>query len=168
MALLRSGWRVDTRSGRYRVVSGWVVVMLALILLGSIVGTVIGLTIATLVFGLCGYCAVVLNSERRQVRATRGRKVSQDDEQGRGSGWGRGGAAFLLAMLAAIASGSAIAGLPIGPAVDRVTIGGIVLPVIWAAFIVWVLSETRLRRAVLGLCRVIGVSAILIAIEVLA
>lgn len=168
LALLRSGWRNSERRGRARVASGWTALLVSLYLLTTVLGPLIGLTIATLAFGLCGYCLVALNTERRQPRNTRGRIVTQDaSPQAFGNGWGRGFAAFFLAMITTIAIGAAAAGLPIGLPVNRVTIGALVLPIIWAGLVIWVLSEARLRRPVLGLCATIGASGLLITVEML-
>ncbi|WP_288486027.1 hypothetical protein [uncultured Novosphingobium sp.] len=169
VALLRLGWKVNGHCGNIRVASGWIVLLVALFLLAAALGTLVGLTVATLAFGLCGYGAVILNSERRPLRKTPERISSQDTTpQRRGHGWGRGSAAILLTMGAAIAVGAAAAGLPICLPVNRVTIGGLVLPLVWAGLIIWVLSDMRLRRAVLGLCTIIGASGLLITVEFLA
>ncbi len=169
LALLRSGWKNSERRGRARVASGWSALLVSLYLLSSALGTLIGLTIATLAFGLYGYGLVALNAERRPLRNTYRRIATQDaSPQAFGNGWGRGSAAFFLAMIATIAMGAAAAGLPIGLPVNRVTIGALVLPILWAGLIIWVLSEARLRRPVLGLCAIIGASGLLISVEMLA
>jgi len=169
VALLRSGWKIGRSRGSIRVAIGWTVLVVSLNLLVSALGTLVGLTIATLAFSICGYGAVILNSERRPLRKARARISSQDAcPQTRSNGWGRGSAAFLLAMIAALAVGAAAAGLPIGLPVNRVTLFGLVLPFFWAGLIIWVLSEARLGRPVLGLCATIGASGVIIAIEVLA
>lgn len=73
-----------------------------------------------------------------------------------------------LAMIAALTMGSAAAGIPLGAAVDRVTLGPMVLSIVWAGFIIWIVSDPKLRRPVIAMASIIAGSGAVIALELLA
>ena len=166
VALLRWGWA----TGRLQTTAGWLTLILALILLSRQFGILVGSTIALLAFSLCGFMAVALNIERRVIRHRRTRIASEEVEQParREYGWGRGLSATFLAMIAALTMGSAAAGIPLGAAVNRVTLGPMVLSIVWAGFIIWIVSDPKLRRPVIGLAGIIAGSGAVIALELLA
>ncbi len=169
VALLRSGWNGTRPGGLWRTAMGCAALACAVIFMALNLGVLIGSTLAFLAFSLCGFIAVALNVERRPYRKRQARIASSDVKpQHRGQAWGRGLSASILTMIAALIIGSASAGLPLGPAADRVTIGGMVLPLVWAGLIIWSLSDPRSRRPIFGMSSAIILSGIFIAIELAA
>ncbi len=169
VALLRSGWNGTRPGDPWRTVMGWAALAYALISLALHLGVLIGSTLALLAFSLSGFIAVALNVERRSYRTRQARVTLPDvTPQNRGKAWGRGLSASVLSMIAALMTGSASTGIPLGLAVNRVTIGGMVLPLIWASLIIWAVSDPIMRRPIFGMGGVITLSGICIAIELTA
>lgn len=169
VGLMRFGWERGTSFRKLYTAAGWAMLVVALTVMSRRDGIVVGTTITLLAFSLCGFVAVAINMERRIARSRPARIAAPAVVgQSKGAWWGRGLTTFFLAMIAALAIGSAGAGLPLGRPADRVTIGGIILPIFWAGFGIWALSDPRPRRPAIGLAAIGLCSGVVIAAELMA
>lgn len=130
---------------------------------------VIGGVTALLAFSLFGLLAVIVGAERRADR-TRPARVVEPEIRPRkhGRGWARGVTAFLLAMITAETVGAAFAGIRIGTPADRVSIGSLIVPFIWAAFVIWALADRKILRPVIGMTSALAVASAAITWSLLA
>ncbi len=155
------------------LVAGWLAFVLALIA-GSIWrGPEIGIAFVLLALSLFAYVGVAIGLERKPPRARPARNAAFEpeltDPEQRPVRWVRGVVRSLIAFLVA---GSAAAGVGLSIAVylpineiDRLALGGIVVPTIWAAGMAWTLAETRLVRAFVPMMAVaaVGIGAAFLA-----
>lgn len=58
----------------------------------------------------------------------------------------------------------AVAGIPIGAPVDRVSISSLIVPFVWAAFVIWALADRKLLRVVVSLAGALVASSAAIAL----
>jgi hypothetical protein len=142
---------------------------MAAVLLSVSRGSVIGIVAALLAFSLLGLVAVLLGVERRPDRGKPVR-VAEPESRPRSlwRGWARGVTAFFLPMFASVAVGAAFAGLPIGAPADRVSIGSLIVPFLWAAVVVWALADRKILRPVIGMAGALAISSVAIAVGLLA
>jgi hypothetical protein len=106
---------------------------------------------------LAAYALIATTHERRIDKRREPREATLDPEE-RPTNWRRGiGKALLAIVLAGIASigvGVALAiYLPMPPA-DRAVIGGLLVPILWGGGMAWTLCDPRLVRATIILLAV--------------
>jgi hypothetical protein len=158
VVLLRKRWLLKKRGGGLAyLVAGWLSVLAGFHVFGRAWGAEVGITYAAGALSVAAYALVAATHERR-VSRERGPRESAFDPEERPTNWRRGVAKSLLAiMLAGIASigvGVALAiYLPLPPA-DRAVIGGLLVPVLWGGGMAWTLSDPRLVRATIILLSV--------------
>jgi hypothetical protein len=169
VGMLRYSRRSETDHRSLCSFVGWFALLPALILLWWSLGLTVGAVTLVLAFSLIGYLAVLLGAERRAAR-TRSPRVSEPEVRPhiRWRGWVRGLAAFFLALISSIAIGSACAGMPFGAPADRLSIGSMIVPLIWAGFVVWALTDRKILRPVIGMGSALVASGAAIAWALLA
>lgn len=121
----------------------------------------LGVTYGALALAFVAYAIIVWGIELRQSSARAPREPALEPED-RPTNWPRGIAKSLLAIvLAGIASigvGVAIAvAMPLA-AYDRIMLGGILVPLLWGGGMAWTLSDAKLLRATIVLIVVSAVS----------
>ncbi len=166
---LRYSRRSDANHRALWSIAGWLALLPALVLLCWCLGPAIGAVTLVLAFSLIGYLAVLLGAERRAAR-TRPPRVAEPEirPHSRWRGCVRGLTALFLALAASTAIGSAGAGLPLGVPADRLSIGAMIVPLIWAAFVVWALADRKILRPVICMIGAVAVSSAAIAWALLA
>ncbi len=152
VSVLRYSRRAEASHLSLWFVAGWFALLPALILFWWSLGPAVGAVTFVLAFSLIGYLAVLLGAERRAAR-TRSPRVSEPEIRPhiRWRGWVRGLTAFFLALISSVAIGSASAGLALGAPSDRLSIGSMIVPLIWAIFVVWALADRKILRPVIGM-----------------
>jgi hypothetical protein len=135
-------------------------VLAAFVVLAEAWGAELGTTYALGVLSLVAYGVIGATYERRADKRRAVRESAYDPEE-RPTNWRRGvGKALLAIVLAGVASigvGVAVAvEMPLPPQ-DRAVIGGLLVPILWGGGMAWTLSDPRLVRATIIL---LGVSAI--------
>lgn len=150
VVMLRKRWLARGSDGIAFLIGGWLAVLGSLVLLGEAFGAELGTTYALGALSIAAYAVVAATYERRESKR-RGPRESAFDPEERPTNWRRGIAKSLLAIvLAGIASigvGVALAiYLPLPPA-DRAVLGGLLVPILWGGGMAWTLSDPRLVRA---------------------
>jgi hypothetical protein len=169
VTLLRYSWLPKTVRARLCAVAGWLCLVGGAVLLSASRGIAIGVIAALLAFSLSGLLAVFLGAERRADRIKPARVAEPDNRpRSRWRGWARGTTAFLLAMFASVAVGAAFTGLPVGAPADRVSVGSLIVPFLWATFVIWALADRKILRPVIGMAGALAVSSAAIAWGLLA
>jgi len=169
VGLLRYRSRLTPDRRGHWAIAGWLALASAMTLLVLWHGVVIGIFAALLTFSLSGLLAVFLDAEVRMGRARPPRLTEPESRPNRRwRGWARGATAFLLAMFASVAIGAVFAGFPIGTPADRVAVGLLVVPFLWAAFVVWALADQKILRPVMGMTSALALSGAAIAWGLLA
>lgn len=151
----RSGFKAHLQLG------GWLAIIAGFVLFSRVWGAEVGIAYGALALSLCAYVIIALGIELRSTPARAPREVALEPEE-RATSWRRGTAKSLLAIvLAGIASigvGVAIAvAVPMAP-YDRIMLGGILVPVLWGGGMAWTLSDAKLLRATIVLLAVSAVS----------
>jgi len=150
VVMLRKRWLARGSDGIAFLIGGWLAVLGSLVLLGEAFGAELGTTYALGALSIAAYAVVAATYERRESKR-RGPRESAFDPEERPTNWRRGiGKALLAIVLAGIASigvGVALAiYLPLPPA-DRAVLGGLLVPILWGGGMAWTLSDPRLVRA---------------------
>jgi hypothetical protein len=150
VVMLRKRWLTRGSDGIAFLIGGWLAVLGSFVLLGEAFGAELGTTYALGALSIAAYAVVAATYERRESKR-RGPRESAFDPEERPTNWRRGIAKSLLAIvLAGIASigvGVALAiYLPLPPA-DRAVLGGLLVPILWGGGMAWTLSDPRLVRA---------------------
>lgn len=150
IVMLRKRWLARGSKGIAFLIGGWLAVLGSFLVLGEAFGAELGTTYALGALSVAAYAVVAATYERR-VSKRRGPRESAFDPEERPTNWRRGIAKSLLAIvLAGIASigvGVALAiYLPLPPA-DRAVLGGLRVPILWGGGMAWTLSDPRLVRA---------------------
>lgn len=150
-----------------------VALILALGVAVTALGGGFGTTAVVLVFSLTGLLTVFSSAERRGDRkpdnAREPRVAEPETRQGkRWRGWVRGLSALLLATITANALGAGLAGIAPGSPSDRFAVGLLVVPLLWAGFAIWVVSDRVLSRPLVGMAGTLVGSAAMIAWSMLA
>lgn len=157
VAMLRMRWLARRQGGLAYLVGGWLAVLLASAVLIHAWGAELGTTYALGALSVAAYAVITATSERRRGRTHSLRETSLDPEE-RPTNWRRGIAKSLLAIvLAGIASigvGVAIAVTMPWPPQDRAVVGGLLVPILWGAGMAWTLCDPRLLRATIILLAV--------------
>jgi len=157
VAMLRKRWLARRQGGLGFLIGGWLTVLLATAVLIHAWGAELGTTYALGALSVAAYAVIAAMSERRRGRAHSLREASLDPEE-RPTNWRRGIAKSLLAIvLAGIASigvGVAIAVAMPWPPQDRAVVGGLLVPILWGAGMAWTLCDPRLVRATIILLTV--------------
>lgn len=157
VVMLRKRWRARGTDGRAFLIGGWLAIIAAFAVLSHAWGAELGVTYALGALSLIAYALIIATLERRNNKRREPREPSVDPEE-RPTNWRRGIAKSLLAIvLAGIASigiGVAIAiYLPMPPG-DRAVIGGLLVPILWGGGMAWTLCDPRLVRATIILVTV--------------
>lgn len=150
VVMLRKRWLARGTDARAFLLVGWIAILLAFVLFSYAWGAELGTTYAFGALSLIAYALIIATLERRNSKHREPREPSVDPEE-RSTNWRRGIAKSLLAIvLAGIASigvGVALAiYLPIPPG-DRAVIGGLLVPILWGGGMAWTLCDPRLVRA---------------------
>jgi hypothetical protein len=156
VVMLRKRWLARRASGLIFLVSGWIAVLAGFFVLSHGWGAEMGVTYAFGALSLAAYALIAATFERR-VDKQRAPREALDPEE-RPTNWRRGvGKSLLAIVLAGVASigvGVALAiYLPLPPP-DRAVIGGLLVPVLWGAGMAWTLCDPRLVRATIILLTV--------------
>lgn len=157
VVMLRKRWLSRGTDGPAFLIGGWLFVISAFVLLSQAWGAELGTTYALGALSIAAYAVIAATFERRNDKRREPREPALDPEE-RPTNWRRGVAKSLLAIvLAGVASigiGVALAiYLPMPPA-DRAVIGGLLVPIIWGGGMAWTLCDPRLVRATLILLAV--------------
>lgn len=169
VTLLRYSWLPKTTRPGLCAVAGWLGLFVGAVLLSLSRGIAIGVIAALLAFSVSGLLALFLGAERRADR-TKPARVAEPDSRPRSRwrGWARGMTAFFLAMFASVAVGAAFTGLPVGAPADRVSVGSLIVPFLWATFVIWALADRKILRPVIGMAGALAISSAAIAWGLLA
>lgn len=169
MTLLRYSWLPKTLRAGLCAIAGWLCLVVGAVLFSVARGIAIGVIAALLAFSLSGLLVVLLGAERRADRIKSARVAEPDSRpRSRWRGWARGMAAFFLAMFASVAVGAAFTGLPVGAPADRVSVGSLIVPFLWAGFVIWALADRKILRPVIGMASALALSSAAIAWGLLA
>jgi hypothetical protein len=160
VVMLRKRWQARKQRGLVYLILGWIAVLAAFPLFAETWDAELGTTYALGALSLAAYALIGATFERRNGKRREPREVAFDPEE-RPTNWRRGiGKALLAIVLAGIASigvGVALAiYLPMPPP-DRAVIGGLLVPILWGAGMAWTLCDPRLVRATIIL---VGISAL--------
>ena len=164
---LRRAWQRDVAMKALWMVGGWLLLALSLLCFSLWLGGEVGIPVALVFVSTAALCLVATNVKWREARGPRRRTGVIDPSDRKSRVW-RGVVRTLLAGplsgLAAIGVGVALAArLPLQE-IDRVAMGGLAVPLIWAGGMAWTLADDKIIRASLVL---IAVSAISYAIAFL-
>lgn len=147
---LRRAWRDRTPAGAPWVWIGWSGLAAGLALWIWSVGPEIGVALALTWLSVIAAVAIVPFMERRTGRKSSARPGVLDPSDRVSKtwrGWMRGLLAGPIAGVAALGLGLGWAVSGPGGAQDRLIIGGLLVPVLWAAGMAWTLSDDRIFRA---------------------
>lgn len=152
VVMLRKRWLARGTEARAFLFGGWIAILLGFVSFTYAWGAELGTTYAFGALSLVAYALIIATLERRNSKRREPREPSVDPEE-RPTNWRRGIAKSLLAIvLAGIASigvGVALAiYLPLPPG-DRAVIGGLLIPILWGGGMAWTLCDPRLVRATL-------------------
>ncbi|MDX2205845.1 MAG: hypothetical protein NW223_24055 [Hyphomicrobiaceae bacterium] len=153
VAMLRLSWLGRGRRALLRL-GGWAGIAAGFLAMAQGWGGEVGVAYACLALSPVALLAVAAGAERRAQSVRAPRQPALDPEE-RPSSWTRSTAKALLSIplagIAAIGIGVAFAlHMPMEP-VDRIVIGGLLVPVLWGGGMAWTLSDARLLRATLVL-----------------
>lgn len=158
---LAVSWRRRPASTWHLLVVGWLCVGGGLFVYSRAWGAEVGIAYGLLALSVAAYAVVAVGIEFRNSPARAAREVALEPED-RPTNWRRGVAKSLLAIvLAGIASigvGVAIAVAMPMATVDRIMLGGVLVPVLWGGGMAWTLSDAKLLRATIVLVTVSIVS----------
>lgn len=150
LGLLRWSW-LRRRRGRVKsaVLAGWLAIAASFMLFAQGFGGERGIAFALLAFSLGGLIGVMATVE---VRARRFNSRDRAAEPARrAANWPRAVAKSLLAIVlagaASIGLGVAFAVAMPMAAVDRMVVGGLMVPVLWGGAMAWTMADSRLGRA---------------------
>ncbi len=163
--LLRQAWR---RSSPFRpalTTAGWLAIVVVLIAALRLLGGARGLFAACIYLSIGALLVVAAGLQVRPARSAN-REGVLDPQPRRTNVW-RAGARFLLAgplgFIAASGAGIAYAVFTPGDMQTRIVLGGLLVPVAWAACMAWTLADDRLLRSTAVItafaCLTIGLSA---------
>lgn len=150
IAALRQSWDKRTRWTPWLIGGGWTACAIAVLTCGTWLGGEVGIPFGIALFSVVALAVVASHVRWREVRAGPSR-ASATDPSDRPSRIWRGVIRVLLAGplsgIAAVGFGVALAkGLPVDEA-DRIAIGGLTVPILWASGMVWTLADDRILRA---------------------
>lgn len=150
IAALRHAWDKRTRWSPWLLCGGWAACALAVALCAVWLGGEVGVPFGITLFSIVALAVVATHVRWREVRSGPSRASAADPSDRPRRLW-RGLIRVLLAGplsgLAAVGVGVALAkGLPLGEA-DRIAIGGLTVPLLWAGGMVWTLADDRILRA---------------------
>lgn len=148
LVLLRSA-SVQRKRAPLRIVAGWSVIV-AGIACAAFAWSEMGLVTSLAAGSVLAYVVVAMVAERREKRTVTEREAATEPEE-RATSWRRAIAKSLLAIvlagIAAVGIGIAFAvAAPLAP-VDRIVIGGLLVPMLWGAGMAWTLCDAKLLRA---------------------
>jgi hypothetical protein len=157
VVMLRKRWLARGTSSLGFLIGGWLAILASFFAFGAAWNAELGTTYALGALSLAAYALIAATHERRVDKRREPREVALDPEE-RPTNWRRGiGKALLAIVLAGIASigvGVALAiYLPMPPA-DRAVIGGLLVPILWGGGMAWTLCDPRLVRATIILLAV--------------
>lgn len=156
--LLRRSWLAGRDGGKAALYAGWLGLILGSYCFVLGFGVERGITFALLIVSPVAYLWVGLAVRIRGSRANgRAREAALAPDQ-RAATWTRTILASLLAIVlagvAAIGLGVAFAvAMPMSP-IERIVIGGLLVPILWGGGMAWVLADAKLGRAALILLAV--------------
>ncbi len=147
---LRRAWDKRSRWTPWFIGAGWAACASAFVLCGIWLGGEVGIPFGITLFSVIALAVVTTHVRWREARNGPARSAATDPSDRPRRMW-RGIIRVLLAGplsgIAAIGVGVALAkGLPLGEA-DRIAIGGLMVPVLWAGGMVWTLADDRILRA---------------------
>ena len=157
---LRLAWsRPDGKRGLL-ILAGWALLVAAVIAFAAAIGGETGIPFALAVLPVAALGFVLANREVRPRKEGREREavIDPSDRRSRWRGLLRVVLAGPLSGAVAILVGVALAKqLPLSD-VDAIAIGGLTVPLLWAAGMAWTLSDDRILRALAALSIVSGLS----------
>jgi uncharacterized membrane protein YuzA (DUF378 family) len=150
VALLRWSWLHRSRGGkRGAVLAGWLAIVAGIFIFAHVFGGERGIAFALLAFSLVGLAGVIATVKVKRRRSAFRDRAAEPAE--RKTNWTRAIAKSLLAIVlagaAAIGVGVAFAVAMPMPVIDRMIVGGILVPVLWGGGMAWTLSDSKLVRA---------------------
>ena len=159
VAGLAFSWRRRRETKWHLLLVAWLSVAGGFVVYARVWGPEVGMAYAFMALSIAAYGVITAGIELRAPRAQRETALEPEERR---TNWPRGIAKSLLAIvLAGIASigvGVAIAvSMPMAT-VDRIMLGGIMVPVLWGAGMAWTLSDAKLLRATIFLVTVSIVS----------
>ncbi|WP_439544471.1 hypothetical protein [Hyphomicrobium sp.] len=157
VVMLRKRWLARRKGGLPLPIGGWLAVLLSGVVLAQAWGAELGVTYALGAISLAAIAVISGTFERRTSKARAARESPYDPEE-RQTNWHRGVAksvlAIVLAGIAAIGIGVAVAvNFPMPPQ-DRTVVGGLLVPILWGGGMAWTLCDPRLLRATIILLTV--------------
>jgi hypothetical protein len=146
---------------------------LALLAAIEALGASFGAIAAALTLSLIGLFTVISGAEWRDGRKpenAREPQVAEPEERHgrRWRGWVRGLSALLLAAITANALGAGLVGIAPGPAADRFAVGLLLVPLLWAGFAIWMVSDRVLPRPIYAMIGTLVASGAMISWSLLA
>ncbi len=157
-AALSRSWRTRG-SGRVPWTAlGWLAFAAAMALAVATLGAGRGVFVAFSLISIAAWIVVACGLEIRQVRRRKSRSLAPEPVE-RPSTWWRGTLRWLLAgpigLFAAMGIGIFYLTWTGGADQTRLVIGGMIVPVVWAACMAWTLADNRILRATAFLIGVI-------------
>lgn len=158
---LAISWRRRPASSWHLVSLGWLGIIAGHIGYARVWGAEVGIAYGLLALSIVAYAVVAMGVEVRGSPRRASREIALEPEE-RVVNWRRGVAKSLLAIvlsgIASIGVGVAIAVAMPMEIVDRIMLGGVLVPVLWGGGMAWTLSDARLLRATIVLVTVSVVS----------
>ncbi|MHB8286203.1 MAG: hypothetical protein ACYDD1_16215 [Caulobacteraceae bacterium] len=150
---LRLAWRRRPIPSPWTA-TGWGLMIIGLFGWAATTGEDVAVALALLIPSLAGYGALAAGARVRGGKPSRSGRSDVELEAGPSDPW----RAILrtlyvgpLAALAAFSAGAAVALKGPGSEATRLIAGGMLIPVLWAAGMIWATTDRRLTRVGLGL-----------------
>ena len=159
---LRRSWLARGGAPRAVVLGGWLAIAAGFALFISVWGGEVGTAYGLLALSLTALGVVAAGIELRGNGKPRESRALAPEPEDRPTNWPRAAAKSLLSIViagaAAIGIGVAFAvNMPMSP-VDRIVIGGLLVPVLWGGGMAWTLYDAKLLR----------VTAVLVSLTVIS
>ena len=149
-ALLRLAWRAPGPKRPWLIAGGWLLIAAAVIAAAPGLGEARGPFVASALISLAALGRVAAGFKLRDPKARPPRELAlepSDRPSKAWRGWLRGLLAGPLGGVAAVGVGLAYVVWVPGAPQTRMVIGGMLVPVLWAAGMAWTLSDDKILRA---------------------
>lgn len=161
VAGLALSWRRRREFKVHLLLVGWLSIAGGFAVYVRVWGAEVGIAYGCMALAIAAYAVIAAGIQLRSASARAPREVALEPEE-RPTSWRRGIAKSLLAIvlsgIASIGIGVAIAvSMPMAT-VDRIMLGGILVPVLWGGGMAWTLSDAKLLRATIVLLSVSAIS----------
>jgi hypothetical protein len=158
---LAISWHRRREFKAHLLLVGWLSIAGGFAVYARVWGAEVGIANGCLALSIAAYAVIAAGIQLRAASTRAPRELALEPED-RPTNWPRGIAKSLLAIvlsgIASIGVGVAIAvSMPMAT-VDRIMLGGILVPVLWGGGMAWTLSDAKLLRATIVLLSVSAIS----------